>query len=149
MQTLYMWEFVNPFPHIDTFWHLCSRKFFENMATKEETSNFFFCHHVFNYCSFILRGFSVLLPRCFQSLLHKICCLWERVTLSFSLLRIHFDTCETDMFWKQGRKRTIAQCFQNMHWGKMKYYLVLRRDISLINYTIYHMQVASGVDIFW
>ena len=26
----------NPFPDIDTFWHLCSRQLFENMATKEE-----------------------------------------------------------------------------------------------------------------
>ena len=27
---------VNPFPHIDAFWRLCSRRPFANMATKEE-----------------------------------------------------------------------------------------------------------------
>ena len=37
----------NPFPHIDTFWCLCSRQFFENMAKKKKLlkmSNFSFCH---------------------------------------------------------------------------------------------------------
>ena len=27
---------INTFPHIDAFWHLCSRRLFENMAKKEE-----------------------------------------------------------------------------------------------------------------
>ena len=27
---------INPFPHIDAFWRLCSRRLFENMLTKEE-----------------------------------------------------------------------------------------------------------------
>ena len=27
---------INPFPHIDAFWRLCSRQLFENIATKEE-----------------------------------------------------------------------------------------------------------------
>ena len=27
---------VNPFPHIDAFWRLCSRRLFENIVTKEE-----------------------------------------------------------------------------------------------------------------
>ena len=27
---------LNPFPHIDAFWHLCSRRLFENIVTKEE-----------------------------------------------------------------------------------------------------------------
>ena len=26
----------NPFPHIDAFWRLCSRRLFENIVTKEE-----------------------------------------------------------------------------------------------------------------
>ena len=26
---------LNPFPHIDTFWRLCSRQIFENIVTKE------------------------------------------------------------------------------------------------------------------
>ena len=40
---------VTPFPHLDAFWCLCSRRFFENMATKEEI-----CHHVFNYSTSVL-----------------------------------------------------------------------------------------------
>ena len=28
----------NPFPHIDAFWRLCSRRLFENIVTKEEIS---------------------------------------------------------------------------------------------------------------
>ena len=31
-----MWESINPFPHIDTFWRLCSRRLFKNIVTKEE-----------------------------------------------------------------------------------------------------------------
>ena len=27
---------VNPFPHIDAFWRLCSRRLFKNIVTKEE-----------------------------------------------------------------------------------------------------------------
>ena len=27
---------INPFPHIDAFWRLCSRRLFENIVTKEE-----------------------------------------------------------------------------------------------------------------
>ena len=80
--------FVNPFPHIDAFWHLCSRRLFENMATKVEnllkTSNFSFCHHVFNSIQllfFHLKGFSVLLPVCFQSRLLQIFGMWERVNI--------------------------------------------------------------------
>ena len=41
----------NPFPHIDTFWRLCSRRLFENIVTKEEIAqNMQF----------------LLLPQCFQ-----------------------------------------------------------------------------------
>ena len=29
-------SYINPFPHIDTFWRLCSRRLFENIVTKEE-----------------------------------------------------------------------------------------------------------------
>ena len=29
-------DLLNPFPHIYSFWCLCSRRLFENMATKEE-----------------------------------------------------------------------------------------------------------------
>ena len=29
-------NYINPFPHIDAFWRLCSRRLFENIVTKEE-----------------------------------------------------------------------------------------------------------------
>ena len=47
-----------------------------------KASNFSFGHHVFNtnqLLFFHLKGFSVLLPRYFQSRLLQICCMWERV----------------------------------------------------------------------
>ena len=30
------WINLNPFPHIDAFWRLCSRRLFENIVTKEK-----------------------------------------------------------------------------------------------------------------
>ena len=36
LQIWCIWERVNPFPHTDTFWRLCSRRLFENKVTKEE-----------------------------------------------------------------------------------------------------------------
>ena len=39
MENLYKWKeyiYFNPFPHIDAFWRLCSRRLFENIVTKEE-----------------------------------------------------------------------------------------------------------------
>ena len=32
----YVFVVFHPFPHIDAFWHLCSRRLFENIVTKEE-----------------------------------------------------------------------------------------------------------------
>ena len=55
------------------------------LKTCQQISNFSFCHHVFNPIQFInwsfrrSKGFSVLLPRRFQSRLLQICCMRERV----------------------------------------------------------------------
>ena len=41
----------NPFPHIDAFWRLYSRRILKTWRQKKKllkTSKFFFCHHVFN-----------------------------------------------------------------------------------------------------
>ena len=35
-ESVYMRERVNPYPHTDTFWRLCSRQLFENIVAKEE-----------------------------------------------------------------------------------------------------------------
>ena len=47
---------LNPFPHIDSFWRLCSRRLFENMLRKEEIAqNEHFVTMIstlFNYCTF-------------------------------------------------------------------------------------------------
>ena len=52
------------------------------------TSNFSFCHNVFNSFqqvhSYILR-YSILLSTCFQSCLLQICCMWERVQVLMNL----------------------------------------------------------------
>ena len=56
----------NPFP---TYRHLLTKLL--------KISNFSFCHNVFNF--FHLWRVSMFLPRCFQSLLLQICCMWERV----------------------------------------------------------------------
>ena len=60
---LAVWQALNPFPHIDAFWRLCSRQLFENMATKEEidqNEQFPFVttfSTLFNYCTLIKREF--------------------------------------------------------------------------------------------
>ena len=46
--------YLNPFPHIDAFWRLCSRQLFENIVTK--TCNFSFCHNVFRVQSRLLQN---------------------------------------------------------------------------------------------
>ena len=59
----------NPFPHIDVFWCICSRRLFK-------TSNFSFCHNVFNFFSLIIHSFLEIfhnLCRCFHAeLLHLV-----------------------------------------------------------------------------
>ena len=54
----------NPFPHIDAFWHLCSRRLSKTLWQKEKllnTSNFSFAKvfsSLFNYNAISYRGFS-------------------------------------------------------------------------------------------
>ena len=43
---------INPFPHIDAFWRLCSRRMLKTLGEKEillKTSNLSFCKYVFNF----------------------------------------------------------------------------------------------------
>ena len=80
---------VNPFPLIDTFWCLCSRRLLKTLWQKEKllkTSNFSLCHNVFNFLSVIIHSFKEafpVLPRCFQSRLLHIFCMWERLDSSW------------------------------------------------------------------
>ena len=55
---------INPFPHIGTFWRLCSRRLFENIVTKEEIAQ----NKIFNF-----------LIKYVQIRLLQICCMRERV----------------------------------------------------------------------
>ena len=47
----------NPFPHIDAFWRLCSRRRFENIVTKEEIAQ---------------NVQFLLLPQCFSTFCHRL-----------------------------------------------------------------------------
>ena len=38
LQLLHLYTLINPFPHIDAFRRICSRRLFENIVTKEENA---------------------------------------------------------------------------------------------------------------
>ena len=73
----------NPFPHIDAFWRICSRRLLKTQWQKEtllKTSNSSFCHNVFYFFSnytYNYRDFPYFSSRHFQSRLLQICCMWE------------------------------------------------------------------------
>ena len=51
---------LNPLPHIDTFWCLCSRWLLKSLWQKEKLlimSNFSICHNDINYYSIIILSF--------------------------------------------------------------------------------------------
>ena len=83
----------NPFPHIDAFWCLCSKQLLKTWRQKKKllkTSNFSFCHHVFNSVQllyFHLKWVSNFVQVCRQSRLLQICRMWERVKPTFETLR--------------------------------------------------------------
>ena len=75
---------LNPFPHTDAFWRLCSRRLLKTMwlkkkLLKQAISPFaamfstFFSNYTFIY------GDLCFFPRCFQSCRLQICLMWERV----------------------------------------------------------------------
>ena len=69
---------LNPFPHKDAFWRLCSRRLFENMVTKEEIAQnkqFLPLLPCFQLYSIIILSFK----GSFQFFLLTICCMWKRV----------------------------------------------------------------------
>ena len=74
----------NPFPHIDAFWRLCSRRLFENIVTKEEiaispfaTMFSTFCHRL----SIQLWRFFYFLTKYVQSRLLQNCRMREKVKI--------------------------------------------------------------------
>ena len=67
----------NPFPHIDAFWHLCSRRLFENIVTKEEIAQnkqFLLLPQCFPLlvigCLFNIRDFYIF----WQNIIKVVCC---------------------------------------------------------------------------
>ena len=64
---------INHFLHIDAFWHLCSRRLFENMATKEliaQNEHVLFLSPCFQLLFFHLKGVS----NCFGYVFKVVCC---------------------------------------------------------------------------
>ena len=73
---------LNPFPHIDAFWRLCSRRLLKTLWQEEKYHiiSFFFCHDFFNFIQllyFRLHIFVKVLSRCLKSRLFQICCLFD------------------------------------------------------------------------
>ena len=77
---IYLWERVkvlvirrriNPSKHIDTFWCICSRRLLKTLCQKKKllkTSNFSFCHNVFNL--FFLVIIQSFLKKNYDQFLH-------------------------------------------------------------------------------
>ena len=83
---------VNPYPHTDVFWRLCSRRLLKTLWQKEKlliTSNFSFCHNVFNSIEKSIFHLLTVLT-VFQSRLLQNCCMWERVKVYIWLVHKTF-----------------------------------------------------------
>ena len=63
---------VNPLPHIDAFWRLCSRLLLKTWKRAISSTRF-------NLSYFNLKGVSKIFQVCFQSCQLHSCCMWERV----------------------------------------------------------------------
>ena len=92
LQNCWMWEKVNPFPRIDAFWRLYSRRLFENIVTKEEIAQYkqFLSRNVSSFShrlSIQLYTFSIFLTKYVQSRLLQNCCMRERVNQQEVLLQ--------------------------------------------------------------
>ena len=87
-------KLINPFPHIEAFWRLCSRQLFENIVTKEEIAQneqFLLLPQCFpllviGYPYSIIEMF-YLLTNYVQSLLLQNCRMRERVNNNMSWLK--------------------------------------------------------------
>ena len=131
----------NPFPHIDAFWRLCSRRLSENIVTKEEIAQ--------------IAQF-LLLPQCLPLLVivypfyyrdflffEKICSKSSAAELSYNPFP-HTDAfwaSAADDFWKYCVKGEIAhneqfhrltQCFQ-------LYFMI---KLSFIGLTYYRLNIC-------
>ena len=74
---------INPFPHIDAFWRLCSRQLFENIVTKEEIAQ---------------NVQFLLLPQCFQ--LWRFSMFWQN---TFKVV------CCRIVVWGKGLKKSYIR----------------------------------------
>ena len=101
------WCLVNPFPHVDVFWRLCSRRLFENIVTKEEIAQ---------------NVQFLLLPQCFPLLVigypfnyRDFLFFWQNM---FKVVCCRIDVCG---------KGLIYEVFSlNLNW-----FILLRLDTSL------------------
>ena len=85
LQSCCMEDKVNPFPHIDAFWRLCSRRLFKNIVTKEEIAHkraippFDTMFSTFSHRLSIQLEIYYFWTKYVQSRLLQNCCMRERV----------------------------------------------------------------------
>ena len=78
-------RFFNPFPHIDTFWRLCSRQLIENIVSKEEIAQNEQFLLLPQYFPILVRRFHSIIEIFYflnkygKSRLLQNCRMWERV----------------------------------------------------------------------
>ena len=57
---------VNPFPHAESFWRFCHKQLMKTLKLKKKllkTSNFSFCHNIFNFILLTLSNIQTFLSR--------------------------------------------------------------------------------------
>ena len=89
---------VNPFPHIDAFWHLCSRRLFENIVTKEKIAQnvqFLFLPQCFPLLvigyPFNYRDFFIIWQNMFKVVYLQNCRMRERVKQNLFIISNFFS----------------------------------------------------------
>ena len=146
---IYKWPIIAIFP-IPMFsivicyrlicWKGCTRTLtylpqlpFENIVTKGEIAHneqFLLLPQYFQLCSLHMKTFSMFLPRCFQSRLLQICCLWK------GLNRNTFITDEHTYFFRKSGVRSVSlySClhFSHLwHWAQTGSFLSAMKFFTL------------------
>ena len=100
------WERVNPFPHIDAFWCLCSGRLLENIVTKEEIAQneiFYFFDKIYMF--------------------KDVCCrivVWGK-GLTLSHTQKHFDTSADDVLNPLWTKENCSELLWSIF---LKFYIL-------------------------
>ena len=147
---------LNPFPHIDAFWRLCSRRRLKTLWQEEKYHiiSFFFCHDFFNFIQllyFRLHIFVKVLSRClkvvcFRYVVYLItsCCMPLLTIVQFyhvvsKLLLVHLSLYQpvrrnaNQMNWAP-RRATVTTAF-SLTWarsaqGELLWSPIVRRPSS-------------------